>query len=455
MAGFFTGFATGFANRAVEISQDNERQRNRNIERAMERFAATMERRREELQQREQRRAQAQVVHSTTNGSMPVQDAEGFLSAGIPVDQLMSGRFTPNGSQGQPTVPTTAAVTGTGGGLMSPATPPAGGPVAASSAPQGGSGGPVAPLQDPRDAAATAAPQPAAQAAPTAPAEQPGMLQQVGNAMFGRSPFEGVDQEVQNRYMRETGMQRSEMDRLLAPVPQAPQISGQYSYNQFGPADLARMASSFTNPEGFQRFVQSGGRDTSGLATLAEITAAQERLAQIRSAGRSSQGPRTADFTAAYRQIDAMLEANPNFQRIEDPSNPNGYRIVPRILPNVDTEAMRARQAGARAYADELIDQGMRPAQAARAALQHFGLLGSAQPGNGGQGNPNPSPGNPPPPTVPSPATNRNALGTNRPPQVAPQVRFNGTLHEFLRMDGNTPIYRGPDGQEFRPRQTR
>lgn len=466
MAGFLTGFITGAANRANEITQDNERQRNANIERSMQAFRASIERRQERDRELSQQLAQAQIVAHRVGGA---GNAEAIVRAGLG-PQLLSGQITMGG---QPNAaPTPAPITGQGG-LMAPpsATPTAptapglGQPSQTPVAPSGGAT--VAPaMGDPRDAisATPTAPQQQPQASPEAPQEG-GIMNGIRRAMFGREPWEGVDQEVRNRYLQQSGMQRSEMERLLQPDRPIPQMQGQVNIAPVPPAEMARMAPYFREG-GLERFMQTGGRDTSGLINADYTQQMQERLMSIRAAAAQARTNRPVNigvghYNSAMRAMEQFLPRG-MFRPVTDPvTNRISFAIN---VPSNHPDYARAQQGLATAM--EAIGPALRgevdgiaigetPSAGAYAA-RRAGWLGEQQP------TPNPGGVTPPPPaanpgganrtpratSTPQPAapqtpspTDLPRESTNRPPNVAEVIRQGNVEWRFSRMRGNTPVY--------------
>lgn len=443
MAGFFTGFVTGFANGAVDITKENERQRNQVIERSMQAFRSNIERRQERDREMNQQLAQARVFASRVGGE---GNAEAIVRSGLG-PQLMAGQISVTGAPNA--APTPAPITGQGG-LMAP---PSNAPTAPTAPGLGQpSQAPTAPSDNPMQAPSQADPRDAIGAAPQAPQEAPqerGVMDTIRQGMFGRRPFEGVGDEVRNRYMQESGMQRSEMERLMSPERPIPQIQGQVNVAPMAPADMARLSTNFRDAEGMQRFIATNGQDTSGLVNYGDQAALQREIAALRGAGRGST-PRPINinpsyFNAAERSLAGLLPSG----MIRTSQGPDGQTTFTIAIPSNDpryANAQRmlatAREALGPALRGEVdgVHIGDTSAAAAHAA-RVAGFLGNqpTQP----QGTPNPAqaPTRATPNADPTPSVTPPRESTSRPPNVPQTVPMNGQTWTFSRMRGNTPVY--------------
>lgn len=342
MAGFLTGFVTGAANAATQITQDNTRRRDAVIERSMVAFRANMEQRQERDRRLNQQLAQAQILGHRVGGA---QNAEAILRADLG-PQLIAGQIS---MSGQPNAaPTPAPITGQGG-LMAPANvspvapsaPGLGNPTGNPLAPAGGST--IAPqMPDPR--AAVSAQPTAPQGTPEAPQEN-GIMGGIRRAMFGRDPFEGVQQEVRNRYMQESGMPRAEMDRLMAPDRPIPTIQGQVNMAPLPPEAMARISDRFRDAAGMQRFMDTNGRDASGLINFGDHAALQREIAQMRVAASQTRAARPINinpsyFNAAERSLAGLLPSG----MIRTSQGPDGQTTFTIAIPSNDPRYANAQR---------------------------------------------------------------------------------------------------------------
>lgn len=444
-AGFFTGFVTGFANESTRITQTNEAQRNANIERALAAFRENIGKREEEQRTRLQALQAAQVVGQLRG--VPGRDIETLSRSPEAMSMLTDGRLRvesgdapnapPTATQGTPQAsPTGGNILGVPAPRVSPETAP--------------STAPATTLPDPREA-----PVAAPQATPTAPSVAPqaasgsGMMGTVRQAMFGRSPLEGIGEDARNRYMQESGRTPEQIAAIMAPPAAPAPLQGRYGVNAMTPQQMASNAGNFSNAQGMDAFNRTG--DTSGLHTADRREEAALRQAQARANARAGSGsgaaaPNASMFNAARAGLAGFMPSNgmirtavgPNGEvqmAVGIPSNNPRYAEAQRTLETANLALGRALRGEV-----EGIPAGD-PAAAGAYAARAAGLLGNTQPTSGATPPPA-SQARPAAPTAQPNPTPTAPQGNANLPRVTDAASFNALPRgaRFIDPQGNTRV---------------
>ena len=329
MAGFFGAFLGGFAARATQIRDKREEDRQRLIREAIADLRDVVKRREERIDEARRRREQAGALAAISGHGMPASTIEGLLPVPGMAEAIMSGRVRASGG-----INPAAAASQTPDALgvaPNPASPSGtgvsgAGQAVAPSAPGLGAPAPT----DPRDMA-QAMPQTATDQIST-PESGRGFFQRAGDVLFGREPTVGIAEEARRTLARNRGMTDAELQAVLAGPPSPPvPPPGSVRVNPFTPEQLARLGVNFRDAEGYRRFIESGGEDTSGVLTYGDKVEAEMRIAAARAALRGSGGgqmwqPNSGDFNAA---LNAMASVG---------SIPIGNNRRATLIPRTDSQ---------------------------------------------------------------------------------------------------------------------